>query len=233
MEKKTRNSKPRVDLTNKQFGYLTPLYYIKGGKWHCKCKCGNELDVDTRNLNSGHTKSCGCLVKEKSSKNAINMIGFENEYLKVLDRDGSTDNGNALWKCMCKRCGNIFTAQGTHIRRREVCSCGCLKSINEQNISQLLSENNIEFSTQYTFPDLKGKDRILRFDFAIFNNGKLSHLIEYNGMQHYIEPEGKWKESFQYTQEYDKKKKEYCKKHNIPLIIIKYNQEYSVEDLLI
>lgn len=34
---KTRNSKPKIDLTGKTFTYLTPLYYIKGGKWHCKC----------------------------------------------------------------------------------------------------------------------------------------------------------------------------------------------------
>jgi hypothetical protein len=35
MEKQTRNSKPRIDLTGKIFGYLAPIYYIKGGKWHC------------------------------------------------------------------------------------------------------------------------------------------------------------------------------------------------------
>ena len=55
MGKQTRQSKPRIDLTDKQFNYLTARYCIKGGKWHCICKCGNELDVDTRNLNSGHT----------------------------------------------------------------------------------------------------------------------------------------------------------------------------------
>ena len=54
MEKQTRKSKPRVDLTGKKFGRLTPQYYIKGGKWHCICDCGNEVDVDTRNLNSNH-----------------------------------------------------------------------------------------------------------------------------------------------------------------------------------
>ena len=30
MEKKTRASKPRIDLTVKKFTYLTPIYYIKG-----------------------------------------------------------------------------------------------------------------------------------------------------------------------------------------------------------
>ncbi|MBQ9657484.1 MAG: hypothetical protein IJV31_01790 [Clostridia bacterium] len=44
----------------------------------------------------------------------------------------------------------------------------------------MLIDNKIEFATQYTFSDLKDI-RALRFDFAIFKNGKLSHLIEYNG----------------------------------------------------
>ena len=86
-----RKSYPKVDLTGKTFTYLTPLYYIKGGRWHCKCKCGNELDVDTRNLNTGHTKSCGCLQKEKAKNNAINMSNYETEFLKVLERAGSDE----------------------------------------------------------------------------------------------------------------------------------------------
>lgn len=87
--KQTRNSKPRVDLTGKKFGHLTAEYYIKGGKWHCKCDCGNEVDVDTRNLNSKHTQSCGCLQKEKASKNTINMLNYEDENIKVLEYAGS------------------------------------------------------------------------------------------------------------------------------------------------
>ena len=86
-----RKSYPKVDLTGKTFTYLTPLYYIKGGRWHCKCKCGNELDVDTRNLNTGHTKSCGCLQKEKAKNNAIDMSSYETEFLKVLERAGSDE----------------------------------------------------------------------------------------------------------------------------------------------
>ena len=89
MAKATRNSKPRIDLTNQTFGYLTPQYYIKGCKWHCLCKCGTELDVDTRNLRSGHTKSCGCLQKEKASENVKDMTNYEDENIKVLKRAGS------------------------------------------------------------------------------------------------------------------------------------------------
>lgn len=234
--KQTRQSKPRIDLTGKKFGRLTPQYYIKGGKWHCKCECGNEVDVDTRNLSSGHTKSCGCLNKDiNSTKNTINMIGFENDGIKVLERDGSTSRGNARWKCLCKHCGRIFTTEGRHLREGIINSCGCVHSYNEQKITELLIKNNIPFVSQYSFPDLTGKDNIhpLRFDFAIFDkNNILSHLIEYNGKQHYFRALGAWGDNFETLQENDQKKIQYCKEHNIELRIIKYDQEYTLKDLI-
>lgn len=127
--KQERKSKPRQDLTNQTFGYLTPFEYIKGGKWKCKCKCGNEVIVDTRNLKSGHTQSCGC--KKLESKNVNNMIGFENQGIKVLERAGSDNQQIALWKCLCKQCGNIFITRGSSIRNGSINSCGCIHSKNE------------------------------------------------------------------------------------------------------
>ena len=234
MEKQTRKSKPRVDLTGKQFGYLTPMFYIKGGKWHCKCRCGNELDVDTRNLNSGHTKSCGCLQKEKASNNTIDMSNYEDENLKIIARAGSDEQGTALWKCMCKHCGNYFITRGSSIRAGYIKSCGCVHSLNEQNIIKLLQDNNIEFATQYTFPDLFGLNGgHLRFDFAVFNNNhELSHLIEYNEQQHEKCPKGSWSQGYETLIQHDQLKKEYCERNNIRLIVIPYNQEYSLKDLL-
>lgn len=233
MEKDIRKSKPRIDLSGQQFGYLTALYYIKGGKWHCRCQCGKEIDVDTRNLKNKHTQSCGCLRKEKASKNVIDMINYEDENLRIIERAGSDEQGVALWKCVCKHCQNTFITRGASIRAGYIKSCGCVHSNNEQNITKILQDNNIEFATQYTFPDLIGiNGGHLRFDFAIFNNQRLSHLIEYNGSQHYIEPQGSWKDGFEIIKEHDKIKQEYCKKHNIRLIIIPYNKDYSIKDLL-
>lgn len=235
MEKQIRKSKPRVDLTDKLFGRLKPIYYIKGGKWHCQCQCENktELDVDTRNLNNGHTQSCGCLQKEKASKNVKDMSNYENENIKVLERDGSDNQGVALWKCICKHCGNSFTTRGSSIRNYDTKSCGCVHSLNEKKITKILLDNNIEFATQYTFNDLKGiNGGSLRFDFAIFKNGKLSHLIEYNGLQHYEKPQGAWGREYNNLILNDNKKIQYCKENNIELRIIKYNQEYSINDLI-
>lgn len=230
----TRNSKPKVDLTNQRFGYLIACNYIKGGKWKCKCDCGNIVEVDTRHLNSGHTKSCGCYVKEKNSQNnTIDMLGFENEYIKVLEKSKSDAQGVSKWKCLCKNCNNIFITRGSNIRNGDTKSCGCILSLNEKKISQMLSKNNIEFAKQYTFSDLKGVNGgALRFDFAIFYNGQLSHLIEFNGKQHYEKDTGKWAESFEVRQQNDKIKQEYCNLHNIQLRIIKYDQKYELKDLL-
>lgn len=228
-----RQSKPRIDLTGKEFTYLIPFEYIKGGKWKCKCKCGNEVIVDTRNLNSGHTKSCGCLQKEKASLNTVDMTGFENEGIKVISKAESDKFGYAHWNCICKKCGNNFISAGSAIRQGLVNSCGCVHSKNEQKITKMLLDNNIEFATQYTFADLKGVNNgSLRFDFAIFQNGQLHHLIEYNGLQHYEKPQGKWGEEYNTLIENDRRKIEYCNKNNIELRIIKYNQEYSLNDLI-
>jgi len=53
------------DLTGKRFGRLVVMYYAGNQRWHCRCDCGNETDVLTGRLNSGHTKSCGCLRHRK------------------------------------------------------------------------------------------------------------------------------------------------------------------------
>lgn len=229
-----RKSKPKEDLTNKKFGKLTPQYYIKGGKWFCKCDCGNTCIIDTRNLNSGHTQSCGCLQKEKAQNNVVDMTGYETDTLKVLERVGSTDKQQkALWKCLCKNCGNIFITTGQHIRSGDAQSCGCVHSLNEQKIIKLLIENNIPFATQYTFSDLKGpKGGALRFDFALFKNEQLVCLIEYNGQQHYQKAEGFWGENFDYLKICDNQKIKYCKDHNIPLLIIPYWEKYTIYTLL-
>lgn len=37
--------------------------------WLCKCECGNTITVSTHQLNSGNTRSCGCLQKEAAANN--------------------------------------------------------------------------------------------------------------------------------------------------------------------
>ena len=62
-------------------------------KWLCRCDCGNEVSVSSKDLISGHTKSCGCFQKEAVSK-AKHIHG---------DRDARL---YSVWKSMKKRCEN-------------------------------------------------------------------------------------------------------------------------------
>lgn len=38
--------------------------------WGCECDCGELIAVRSRELNRGHTKSCGCLQKEVLAKSS-------------------------------------------------------------------------------------------------------------------------------------------------------------------
>lgn len=58
------------DITGQTFNRLTALYPIpkrteKGGMvWHCRCECGNEVDVSYNELMFTARQSCGCQKKE-------------------------------------------------------------------------------------------------------------------------------------------------------------------------
>lgn len=57
------------DITGQKFEMLTALYPIRDRKdrrsvvWHCRCDCGNEIDVMYNNLVHCNMKSCGCRKK--------------------------------------------------------------------------------------------------------------------------------------------------------------------------
>ncbi|AXF52472.1 MAG: hypothetical protein [Caudoviricetes sp.] len=101
----------------------------------------------------------------------------------------------------------------------------------EIKIEEILQKAGMDFEEEYSFPDLvSSSGRPLRFDFAVFDDaGELDFLLEYQGIQHY-----QAKSKFGGTaglrrQQYnDFQKREYCKKHNIPLIIIPYWDEYRI-----
>ena len=68
----------KIDLTGQRFGKLVAIYPIynaegKHTKWHCKCDCGNECDVDMGNLRSGKSQSCGC-TQSKQEENIIKLL---------------------------------------------------------------------------------------------------------------------------------------------------------------
>lgn len=102
----------------------------------------------------------------------------------------------------------------------------------EIKICDILTQAELSFKEEYSFPDLlSNKRHPLRFDFAVFDDaGDLDFLIEYQGIQHY-EPKEKFGglAGLRQQQFYDMKKRMYCKEHNIPLVIIPYWDEWKID----
>lgn len=108
-----------------------------------------------------------------------------------------------------------------------------MHSRNEQRIAQILTEHQIEFQREYTFPDLIGAGgKRLRFDFAVLSQGVLDHLIEFHGEQHYIKPYGSWGDGFEALVKHDAMKRQYCENNGIRLITLKYDEGYCINDLI-
>ena len=93
-----------VDLTGNRFGRLVviKISHKKWGKifWAAKCDCGGIATTSTQKLKSGHTKSCGCVVKEVSNENG-----------KKAKIHGHTCGGKqsrtySSWRAMMGRCYN-------------------------------------------------------------------------------------------------------------------------------
>ena len=73
-EKTSTANKRNIDLSRQAFGRLTVLRRSEtSAKWVCQCECGNITEVTTSHLRSGHTKSCGCLQKERALGVSISL----------------------------------------------------------------------------------------------------------------------------------------------------------------
>ena len=116
-------------LDGKQFGRLrvigraeTPPGQKHHRFWRCQCECGKETVVRTSMLNSGQTKSCGCLSEETRHPNLVGQVFGR---LTVKAEAGVAKYGTR-WLCACL-CGKEVTALTFTLRNGNVKSCGCLQ----------------------------------------------------------------------------------------------------------
>lgn len=83
----------KVNLTGNKYGKLTVLAATdlrsKSGNqiWKCQCECGNICYITTNHLQTGNTKSCGCLHSQSYGELEIkkllekNNIQYKAEYI--------------------------------------------------------------------------------------------------------------------------------------------------------
>ena len=232
------------DLTGRKIGRLKIISrsenYIKpSGQqdvcWHCECECGNACIKRSEYLKKATHASCGCWKSEIMSElKSIDLSGMIFGHLTVIKRIGThrTSCGNnpkPIYACQCA-CGEYTTATADALRNGYKKSCGCIgRSSGEMEISDFLQDNRIDFEEEYKFKDLLSDSGVcLRFDFAIFSNGVLKCLIEYQGQQHYIATDGDLVRLADQKQR-DQMKRDYCTAHGIPLVEIRYDECIELE----
>lgn len=114
-----------LDLTRKKFGKLTVIKKAERRKdrytrWVCLCECGNQTEVRTDYLRSGHTTSCGC-VKDKYI-GMKDLVGQRFGKLVVLENLPS--ESKKLCKCDC---GNTIKVLTYNLINGNTQSCGCFQ----------------------------------------------------------------------------------------------------------
>ena len=216
----------KEDIIGQKFNHLTILEKTNkqaGGKYLYKCQCDCEkhsiMYITKSDLQSGHTKSCGCNKRKYTIGDIINNR-------KIIGYAGNI-NGTYKYICECLLCHKIYNIDASSLSRSY--SCGCLNSsVGEEEIKDILKSNNISFIQQYKF-----EGSLLRYDFAILNNSnKVIRLIEFDGEQHYqknVKKQG-WnnQEHYDYVHKNDLEKNKMAKQHNLPLVRIPYWERYKI-----
>lgn len=143
-------------------------------------------------------------------------------------------------KCKCRLCGRlksfdieefeVDSVQGGYVSLVN-CDCHNMSSFEWRTI-KILEDNNIKYFMEESYQGLVGVDNKtpLRLDFTVVNEqNNILCFIECQGKQHYKLPtekdccDFKWTEwNLKKQQENDEKKREFAKKHNKPLIELKY-----------
>ena len=213
--------------------------------WTCQCDCGNFIDVLGNSLQSGNTRSCGCLNNESRQQighnNKIDLTGKRFGHLLVLKDTQQTKrigkNGYIhFYECQCDY-GAIVIFIDSNLRSGNTQSCGCIRmSQSEKTIASILKENYINFSIEYVV-NIQGKN--CRYDFCIKDKeNNPIYFIEADGEHHFYAQDSGTRYTladFEITQEHDKIKNQWCKDNHYPLIRIPYThfKDIELKDLLL
>lgn len=94
--------------------------------WKCSCDCGGEIFLDTRCLQRGTVRNCGCSSAVSPGQKDITGMRFGKltAVRPTIERGG---RGSVIWLCACD-CGNEVRTELGQLTGGYKKSCGCLKS---------------------------------------------------------------------------------------------------------
>lgn len=93
--------------------------------WKCLCECGGMIELDTRYLQRGAVKDCGCLKRKEQEEKDLTGKQFGQLFCREKTEEQDKNEGS-IWRCRCN-CGEeclVSYKKLTHGLKR---SCGCWK----------------------------------------------------------------------------------------------------------
>ena len=225
---KTRNNfiKDAKKMHGDKFDYSLVKYINMETK--IKIICPIHGDFEQRPDSHLKTKGCPKCSYDNQKSSYLDFIDKSNNIHNSVYCYTLTDYINSSTKVdiICPKHGIFSQNPNNHISKKYGCPF-CRESKGEKEIKKILDLNGIKYIREKKFNDCK-HIKELKFDFYL---PSYNTCIEYDGKQHF-EPIQYWggDKEFKKTQKRDKIKSDYCKKNNIKLHRIKYNE--TIEDKL-
>ena len=147
--------------------------------------CGYEYTALPNNLLKRNCAKCSNLTRKDTEyykREVLDLVGDEysvlSDYVNAKTYIKMRHNSDG--------CSNyVYEVTPDGFLRGNRCP-RCIESLGEKKVREYLEKNGIEYIEQYRFDDCRNINP-LPFDFALFRNGLLLCLIEYDGRQHFNE----------------------------------------------
>lgn len=115
---------PVSDLIGQRFGRLVVQARARSTAhgnvtWQCVCDCGSAAEVAGGKLKSGHTRSCGCLVKE-----TVAGLGLTSKLTHGHSTNRQHTRAYSTWHGMMSRCLNANHRAYEYYGGRGIDVCG-------------------------------------------------------------------------------------------------------------
>lgn len=119
-------SKPRIEI-GYRVGVLEVIASTSERKngytvWNCRCDCGGERMLDTRTLQRGTIRDCGCQTKVPPG--ASDLTGRRFGRLVAVTPTDRREHGCVVWRCLCD-CNNVVYVSTHQLICGYTKSCGC------------------------------------------------------------------------------------------------------------